>query len=236
MNRPRSSTSIPTFSKPRPAEYGRRPMATSTTSASSNSSLPPLAASTLTLTLSPLSSPLVTFVLSLNFMPCLPKIFCVIFAISASMPGPPICPKNSTTVTSVPSLDQTDAISRPMIPPPITTIFLGISCSAIAPVLVMTFFSSIVKPGKGVASLPVAMMMFLARTLVSPPSFRLTAIVCSSANAPVPLMYSTLFFLNKNSMPFVRLVTDVSFAFIMFAMLTLTSLTSIPRFFVSWTI
>ena len=41
-----------------------------------------------------------------------------------------------------------------MIPPPMTIILLGTSCRAIAPVLVMTFFSSISSPGKGVVSLP----------------------------------------------------------------------------------
>lgn len=155
------------------------------------------------------------------------------FEISASMPGPPIWPKNSTTVTSEPSLLQTEPISKPMMPPPITTIFLGTSCMAIAPVEVMTFFSSMVRPGKGVASEPVATRMFLPRTEVSPPSIKLTATVCSSANAPVPLMYSTLFFLNRNSIPFVRPETEVSFAFIICARLSLTSPTSIPRFLVS---
>ena len=54
------------------------------------SCLPPLAASTLTLTVSPLSSPSRTFVPSLNFIPCFSNIFFVVFEISASMPGPPI--------------------------------------------------------------------------------------------------------------------------------------------------
>ena len=53
-----------------------------------------------------------------------------------------------------------------MIPPPMTVILLGTSFKAIAPVLVITLFSSMVNPGKGVASLPVAMKMFLARTCV----------------------------------------------------------------------
>ena len=54
------------------------------------SSLPPFAASTLTWTVSPLSSPSRTFVPSLNFMPCFSNIFFVVFEISASIPGPPI--------------------------------------------------------------------------------------------------------------------------------------------------
>src|ERR1700712_878177 len=74
-----------------------------------SSSLPPLAASTLILTPSPPSSPLRTLVFNLNLIPCLVRIFCVALASSASMPGPPICARNSTTVTSVPNLDQTEA-------------------------------------------------------------------------------------------------------------------------------
>ena len=41
-------------------------------------------------------------------MPCFSNIFLVVFEISASIPGPPIWPKNSTTVTSDPNLDQTE--------------------------------------------------------------------------------------------------------------------------------
>ena len=72
------------------------------------SSFPPFAASTLSLTPSPLASPSSTLVLSLNFMPCFSNIFFVVFEISASMPGPPIWPRNSTTVTSDPNLDHTE--------------------------------------------------------------------------------------------------------------------------------
>ena len=136
-------------------------------------------------------------------------------------------------MTSDPNRDHTEPISNPMIPPPMTIIFFGTSVSAMAPVEVMTFFSSIVRPGKGVLSLPVAMKMFFPRTLVSPPSAKFTAIVCSSANVPVPFKYSTLFFLNRNSMPFVRPETEVSLAFIICCRLSLTSPTSMPRFLVS---
>jgi hypothetical protein len=40
---------------------------------------------------------------------CLARIFWAALEISESMPGPPICPKNSTTVTSEPSRLQTEA-------------------------------------------------------------------------------------------------------------------------------
>ena len=120
-----------------------------------------------------------------------------------------------------------------MIPPPMTTIFLGTDSSAIAPVLVTTFFSSIVRPGNGVASLPVAMNIFFPRSVCSPPSIKLTLTSFSPENAPAPFTYSTLFFLNKNSTPFVRPSTEVFFAAIICFRLSLTSPTSIPRFLVS---
>lgn len=40
---------------------------------------------------------------------CLARIFWAAFEISASIPGPPIWPKNSTTVTSEPNRLQTEA-------------------------------------------------------------------------------------------------------------------------------
>ena len=69
---------------------------------------PPLAASMLTPMLESETSPLTTLVLSLNFIPCLARIRCIVLAISASMPGPPMAPKYSTTVTSAPNRDQTE--------------------------------------------------------------------------------------------------------------------------------
>jgi len=184
-------------------------------------------------------------------MPCFSNIFFVIFEISASMPGPPIWPKNSTTVTSDPNRDQTEpyidrsvycilpcilgnhTISRPIMPPPMTTILFGTDSRAIAPVLVTTLFSSIVSPGNGVASLPVAIMIFFALSVCSVPSIRLTWTSFSPEKAPVPGMYSTLFFLNRNSTPFVSPSTEVFFAAIICFRLSFTSPTSIPRFFVS---
>uniref|UniRef100_A0A1Y1JWY8 Uncharacterized protein n=1 Tax=Photinus pyralis TaxID=7054 RepID=A0A1Y1JWY8_PHOPY len=233
ITRPRSSSSMPMFSRPKPCVYGRRPMATKTTSALRVSGLPPLAASTSRVTLSPDLSPLTTLVFSLKSIPCFFKSFWVDFAISVSIPGPPIWLKNSTTVTLVPSRDHTEAISRPMMPPPMTTMVSGICSRAMAPVLVMTRFSSISRPGKGVASEPVAMRMFFPRTVVSPPSLRATLISFSLTNEPAPLMYSTPFFFRRNSTPFVRPVTAVSLAFMKLARFSLTSPTSIPRFFVS---
>src|SRR5437667_12748434 len=71
------------------------------------SGFPPLAASTSNNTLSFSTLPLTTFVLSLNLKPCLVSSFWNCLAISASIPAP-IAGKNSTTVTSAPSLLQTE--------------------------------------------------------------------------------------------------------------------------------
>jgi len=71
------------------------------------SGFPPFAASISSMTLSLSSLPLTTFVLSLNFRPCFVSMRWNCLAISASMPAP-IAGRNSTTVTSEPSLLQTD--------------------------------------------------------------------------------------------------------------------------------
>jgi len=53
-----------------------------------------------------------------------------------------------------------------MYPPPMTTIFFGTSFSFKAPVEETIFSSSISRPGSGVTSDPVAMITFLARSVV----------------------------------------------------------------------
>jgi hypothetical protein len=76
---------------------------------------------------------------------------------------------NSTTVTSVPSLEYTYPNSIPITPPPITTIFLGTLSKDKAPVELTITFSSKGKPGKGEGSLPVAIIIFFAESsFVSP--------------------------------------------------------------------
>jgi hypothetical protein len=72
-----------------------------------------------------------------------PRCACYTHATSSSMPAPPMPPRNSTTVTSAPSRLQTLPISKPMIPPPMTTILSGTSWSSSAPVELTICFSSI---------------------------------------------------------------------------------------------
>lgn len=70
-----------------------------------------------------------------------------------------------TTVTSVPRRAYTDPISRPITPPPITTIFLGIDFKTRAPVEETTYCSSVASPvdsGRPLGSEPVAIIIFLA--------------------------------------------------------------------------
>ena len=99
-------------------------------------------------------------------------------------------PKNSTTVTCAPRRLHTLPISRPMIPPPMTTIFSGTSFKASAPVEETICSSSMViePPGKGATSEPVAMMMFFASTSVSPPSLSLTETLVGETKDAAPLM------------------------------------------------
>src|SRR5205814_115019 len=97
----------PTVSRPSPAVYGTRPIATSTMSASTVSAAPPAAGSTFALSFLPDASTPVTLEDSLNVMPwrcrmrwnCLPT--------SRSMPGR-MRSRNSITVTLAPSRRQTE--------------------------------------------------------------------------------------------------------------------------------
>ncbi len=78
----------------------------------------------------------------------------------------------------------------------------GTLASSSAPVESTTTFWSIVTPGSGVTDEPVAMMMFLARTARSP-----TCTLSLPVKVVWPFSHSILFFLNRNSMPPVRLLT-----------------------------
>ena len=112
--------------------------------------------------------------------------------------------KYSMTSTSEPSLLHTVPISRPIIPAPITIIFLGTSFNSNAPVEVTIFFSSILMFGRWVASDPVAIIMFSAcmRFLVFSP---VISIEFAVMNFAVPIYFVTLFFLYRNWYPFTGL-------------------------------
>mmetsp|Transcript_44027 Transcript_44027/g.125588 ORF Transcript_44027/g.125588 Transcript_44027/m.125588 type:complete len:200 (-) Transcript_44027:282-881(-) len=180
------SISTPAASRPSLSMNWRRPTQTRTTSASQEASLPPSAASVLTTHLSPAFSTPVTFVLSLNLMPCFLRMAWNCFATSASMPRPPMEPRNSTTVTSLPSRDQTEPSSSPMTPPPITVSLSGTFSSVSAPVLDTICVSSSSMPGRLTTSEPVASMMFFDSMTCSPPAFRATFTALGPASVPWP--------------------------------------------------
>mmetsp|Transcript_40456 Transcript_40456/g.103609 ORF Transcript_40456/g.103609 Transcript_40456/m.103609 type:complete len:252 (-) Transcript_40456:435-1190(-) len=225
---PRLLRVMPSSSRPRPDVKGRRPVATSTASASSTSGSPPFTGSIVTLTLpSDCTSELVTLVLSLNFMPCFCSSRWNTLRTSPSMGGT-ILSKNSMTVISDPRRPHTDAISRPMMPPPMTTIFSGIFFREMAPVEETMVSSSTGEPGSGVTSEPVAMMTFLVGMVLVLPSSAVTSTSVPLFNLPHPLAYVTLFFLNSPSIPFVNPVMAPCFCSIILPRSTATSETMMP--------
>ncbi|MNI67103.1 hypothetical protein D3C73_1227140 [compost metagenome] len=132
------------------------------------------------------------------------------------------------TVTWLPRRRHTEPSSRPMTPAPITIRCLGTSGRAKAPVESMMRWLSIVTPGRGVGSEPVAMTMSLACSAVSLPSSALTTTLPTPSRRPQPLIQSTLFLRNRYSMPLVRPATLSSFCFIIWARFRV-GFTSMPR-------
>lgn len=76
-------------------------------------------------------------------------------------------------MTSVPILEYTYPISKPITPPPTTIIDFGIFFKSNAPVEVTTYYSSISKIpfGRVDGSLPVAIIIFFAFISSLDPSF-----------------------------------------------------------------
>ena len=89
--------------------------------------------------------------------------------LTRSRSAPAIMPSSiSTTSMRVPSVEYTVAISRPMMPPPITSIRLGIDFNSSAPVESTTRGSSGMN-GSFIAWLPAAMIAFWNRTIFFSP-------------------------------------------------------------------
>ena len=82
-----------------------------------------------------------------------------------------------------------------------------------APVLLTMRSSSTGTPGSGDTSLPVATRMFFALSVVEPPPLSATSTELGPEILPQPWTYSTLFFLNRPSMPLVSPVTTSPFCF-----------------------
>ncbi len=108
------------------------------------------------------------FVLSMMLSKRGAFIFCHTLTRSRSAPG--IRPSSiSTTSSRAPSVEYTVAISRPMMPPPTTSIRFGRWRSSSAPVEVTTRGSSFGRKGSFTASEPAAMMACLKRIVCVPP-------------------------------------------------------------------
>ena len=143
-------------------------------------------------------------------MPCLVRPRWKAVATSASMPAP-TASRYSITVTSAPRRRQTEPSSSPITPAPMTISRFGTDGSDRAPVESTIRPATKSTPGRGVGSEPVAMMMFLAATTVLDPSAAVTSTWPGATMRPRPFSQSTLFFLNRNSMPLVRAVTLSAF-------------------------
>mmetsp|Transcript_15018 Transcript_15018/g.42645 ORF Transcript_15018/g.42645 Transcript_15018/m.42645 type:complete len:229 (+) Transcript_15018:423-1109(+) len=185
--RPSLSVSMPRFSSPSPSVKGRRPVATRTTSKWSVVASPPFAGACVSATPSSATSADCTAVLSLNFMPCFLSSLRKVLPTSLSVPGT-MWSRNSITVTLVPSRRQTEPISRPITPPPITAMVFGISFRSKAPV------ESTMRPpalstghgGSGETSDPVASKMWAASSVSAPPSFNATPTLFGPWSVPLP--------------------------------------------------
>mmetsp|Transcript_25181 Transcript_25181/g.37050 ORF Transcript_25181/g.37050 Transcript_25181/m.37050 type:complete len:229 (+) Transcript_25181:461-1147(+) len=179
---------IPTVSNPMSSVAGRRPVDTRTTSATISSPSPPSAGSTVSFTWSPVTSDATTFLPRWNFMPCFLRVRWNALLISLSTTPPQISGMNSTTCTSAPRRRYTEPSSRPITPPPMTTIFSGTFFKDNAPVeSTMSCFSlSTGTGGSSATTEPVATMMFFAWMLCAPPSFKLTSTPLGPAILPHP--------------------------------------------------
>mmetsp|Transcript_40054 Transcript_40054/g.107237 ORF Transcript_40054/g.107237 Transcript_40054/m.107237 type:complete len:211 (-) Transcript_40054:478-1110(-) len=181
------SSSTPIFSRPRSSVLGRRPTATSTTSASNFSLAPPAAGSSVSDTPSGRMSAATTLVLSLKskarvFLSDLWKASVISLSMVAQMRS-----RNSITVTLAPRRAHTEPSSRPMTPPPMTARDLGTLGRTRAPVddtQVLSPASLNFMKGSSTGSDPVAMMVFLVFHVVFEPSRPSTSIVFASVKRP----------------------------------------------------
>mmetsp|Transcript_22894 Transcript_22894/g.36821 ORF Transcript_22894/g.36821 Transcript_22894/m.36821 type:complete len:259 (-) Transcript_22894:475-1251(-) len=235
LTRPRLVISTPALSNPRPPVKGLRPVATSTTSASTSIASPPAEGSTVSFTPVGVLTAATTFFSIMKFIPCFLRVRWNAFRICASMPVPQMSLEYSMTVISDPRRPHTEPSSRPMTPPPMTTMRLGTALRDRAPVEETMTSSSTSTPGSDAGSDPVARMMFFAEIVCVVPSSMLT--VTSPAllvSAPQPLIYVTLFFLKRPSMPLVKPSTDLLFCTIILLTSMVTSPTDIPCLAMEW--
>ena len=116
--------------------------------------------------------------------------------------------KSSISVTSLPNRRKIDANSTPTAPLPMIAIDFGTAGRWIASSLVMMCFLSISMPGTLRGADPVATTISRARSVCA--SAPVTSTVPLPASRAVPFTHVILFFLNRNSTPFVMPVTILS--------------------------
>mmetsp|Transcript_13818 Transcript_13818/g.37812 ORF Transcript_13818/g.37812 Transcript_13818/m.37812 type:complete len:286 (-) Transcript_13818:322-1179(-) len=231
---PRLLVSTPAASRPSLSVNGLRPVATRTTSASTSVASPPAEGSTVSFTpVAVLTAPTTFFsIWNLNF--CFLSARSNVLRICASIGGQ-MSFANSITVTWDPSRLHTLPSSRPMTPPPMTTMRLGTSFRSRAPVDVTMVSSSTSTPGKAAGSEPVARMTFLVLIVsVVPSSLATTTSPGLAVSEPQPFAYVTLFFLKSPSMPLVSPSTDFDFCSIILPTSMDTSPTEMPCLAIVW--
>ena len=94
--------------------------------------------------------------------------------------------RNSSTVTSDPSRLQTEPISRPIAPAPMTSSFFGTSEKESASVLLTMTLPSNFIVGSSTGTLPVAMMMCFASISCASPSAGLIETFPGAVIVPIP--------------------------------------------------
>src|SRR5258708_34146728 len=122
-----------------------------------------------------------------------------------------------------------DANSTPTAPAPTTIKVFGISGSSRIERLVRIVLWSGSIPGSDFASDPLTIRMLEASICVFFPSFS-TLTRPGPSYLPQPCTHSTLFFLNRNSMPFACFLTILSLRASTLAQLIFSPLTSNPNF------
>ena len=142
-------------------------------------------------------------------MPCFFRRSASGFTRSLSAPGISWS-MNSTTVTSAPSARYTVAISRPMMPPPTTSSFLGTSASCSASVESITRASSHGKFGSFTACEPAAMMHCSKRSSCVLPSLPTISSSFGETNFATPCTVRTLRCLAMPARPLVNWPTTLS--------------------------
>src|SRR2546428_295551 len=191
--RPRSSSAMPASRAPRPSTYGRRPIATSTTSVSPTDVWP--FDSSVARTPRSVRSARVAEVSRRKARPCFSSARRSCVPMPRSMVGT-MASRNSTTVTLAPSRLHTDPSSSPTAPAPMTSRRSGTRASVSASVELTMRSPSKGRPRSGVGSLPGAVSTRSASRRRSPPT---TPLPLSGRPAPPPP--PTLFFFEKPPPP-----------------------------------